>query len=81
MKKRIIDRAAIKRATQRSTCDSAALEDRVVPPGFERSDQAEKYLAECRERASNHASSVRPAPQLLRRLYPGSGAVSFANLD
>lgn len=62
MKKRIIDRTAIKRAAQRSTRDSAALEDRVVPPGFERSDQTEQYLAECRARASNHASSVRPAP-------------------
>lgn len=62
MRKRIIDRAAIKRAAQRSARDSAALEDRVVPPGFERSEQTEKYLAECRERASNRASSVRPAP-------------------
>lgn len=62
MKKQIIDRAAIKHAPQRSTRDSAALEDRVVPPGFERSEQTKKYLVEYRERASSHASSGRFAP-------------------
>ncbi len=62
MKKRTIDRAAIKRAAQRSARDSAALEDRTVPSGFERSEQAEEYLARCRERASGHESTGRPAP-------------------
>jgi hypothetical protein len=51
MKKRTIDRVAIKRAASRSTRDSASLERRVVPAGYVRSEKTERYLAERRQRA------------------------------
>lgn len=51
VKRRIVDRAAIKRAISRSTRASAQLERRVVPNDFSRSQRAERFLAERRKRA------------------------------
>ena len=51
MKKRTIDRAAIKRAAARATRESASLERRIVPTGYIRSEQAARYLAERRRPA------------------------------
>lgn len=50
VERRIVDRAAIKRAVARSTRASAQLERRVVPNGFARSERAERFLAERRKR-------------------------------
>lgn len=51
VERRIVDRAAVKRAVSRSTCGSAQLERRVVPNDFVRSQRAERFLAERRKRA------------------------------
>lgn len=51
MEKRVVNKAAIKRASVRTTRDSAQLERRVVPAGFVRSKKTERYLAERRQRA------------------------------
>lgn len=51
MDKRVVDKAKVKRAASRSARDSALLERRVVPAGYVRSEQAERYLAERRQRA------------------------------
>lgn len=49
--RRIVDRAAVKRAVPRSTRASAQLERRVVPNDFVRSQRAERFLAQRRKRA------------------------------
>lgn len=51
MKKRTIDRVVIKRAAERATKQSAALERRDVPAGYVRSEETERYLAEILKRA------------------------------
>ena len=51
VERRVVDRAAIKRAVARSTRASAQLERRVVPNGFVRSERAERFLAERRKHA------------------------------
>jgi len=51
VERRVVDRAAVKRAVSRSTRASAQLEHRVVPSGFVRSQRAERFLAERRKHA------------------------------
>jgi hypothetical protein len=51
MKRRVIDKEAVKQSVARSTKASAQLERRTVPDGFVRSLQAQQYLAERRQRS------------------------------
>lgn len=51
MKRKDITREAIRRATLRSAKASSALERREVPPGFVRSERAERFLAVRRQEA------------------------------
>lgn len=51
VERRIMDRAAIKRAVARSTRASADLERRIVANRFVRSERAERFLAERRKHA------------------------------
>lgn len=49
-KRRVVSKAAVKRAVVRSTKASAKLERRVVPATFVREARVERYLAERRQR-------------------------------
>lgn len=49
--RRVIDKTVLRRAIARSTRDSAALEQRVIPAGYVRSEQVEQYLAVSRPQA------------------------------
>ena len=51
VERRVVDRAAVKRAVTHSTRASAKLERRVVPIGFVRSQRAQRFLAERRKHA------------------------------
>lgn len=51
MKKRSVSKEAVAMAAKKSTLASARLERRVVPFGFQRSPQVEKYLESSRETA------------------------------
>ena len=51
MKKLLITQEAVAKAAKESTRASARLENRVVPPGFQRSPEVEKYLESRREKA------------------------------
>lgn len=46
MKRPKIDPEVLRRYVRESTRASAAIEGRVVPPGFKRSPQVERFLAE-----------------------------------
>ncbi|MDJ1371884.1 hypothetical protein C7K25_10980 [Gulosibacter molinativorax] len=48
VKKRLVDKEAVRRAALRSTRASASLERRDVPVTFVRSEKTERYLAERR---------------------------------
>ena len=50
MKRRVVDKEAMKRAVVRATKASAELERRTVPTGFVRSECVERFLAERRQR-------------------------------
>lgn len=50
MKRTPVSKDAIRRSAARSTKASAALEGRIVPDGFVRSERTEKFLAERRQR-------------------------------
>lgn len=50
MVRRMVDKAAVKRAAVRSAVDSASLERRVVPAGYVRSANLERYVAQRRQR-------------------------------
>lgn len=51
MKKLLVTQEVIAKAAKESTRASARLENRVVPPGFQRSPEVEKYLESRREKA------------------------------
>jgi hypothetical protein len=46
MKRRMVEKTAVKRAALRSTRASASLELRIVPADFVRSSKVDRYLAE-----------------------------------
>ena len=50
MKRRVVDKEAVKRAVGRSTKASAELERRTVPAGFIRSERVERFLVNRRQR-------------------------------
>lgn len=50
MKRRVVSKAAVKRAAVRSTKASAKLERRVVPATFVREARVERFLADRRQR-------------------------------
>jgi hypothetical protein len=50
MKRRVVDKEAVKRAVVRSAKASAELERRTVPAGFIRSERVERFLADRRQR-------------------------------
>lgn len=51
MKRRMVDKAAVKRAALRSTRESASLEFRIVPADYVRSAKIDRYVAERVKRA------------------------------
>ncbi|WP_169514173.1 hypothetical protein [Agrococcus lahaulensis] len=50
MERRVVNKAAVRRAVARSTKASAQLERRTVPPTHVRSPSVARFLAERRER-------------------------------
>jgi hypothetical protein len=51
VKRREVTEEAIKRAAAKSTTASARLEQRVVPPGYRRPSEVDRYVAQLRPRS------------------------------